>query len=238
MTAEPPATAEDGAGREWTRWLRAWTLLHVPPLMFGVLVWGVESAVALSLPVLVVAGMLQAMVLSASGGHALRELVRSSASTALAVATMVPGLGGIAVLSPLLAAGTITLMALSTPSAVRRCRALPGLRRPKAHPAVQDVVTERATPARRGAAAGTLLGRVARDLTDTELCRAWRESYVALTQAGSVDERVQLVALRQSYLDELEARDAAALQAWLTAGARAAGGPDRYVRDYREHPGA
>ena len=38
-----------------------------------------------------------------------------------------------------------------------------------------------------------------------------------------------LVALREACLDELERRDAAALHAWLDSGARASGGPERYL---------
>lgn len=66
-------------------------------------------------------------------------------------------------------------------------------------------------------------------LSNAELCLAWRCSYVALLEASSVRRRAIVVASRQVYLDEMEQRDPAGLNAWLCSGARAASGPDRYL---------
>ena len=64
---------------------------------------------------------------------------------------------------------------------------------------------------------------------DLELCRAWRRSYLSLQSAASIDERLRIVARRQSYLDELERRAPQQLAEWLHTGARAAGDPTRFI---------
>jgi hypothetical protein len=63
---------------------------------------------------------------------------------------------------------------------------------------------------------------------DLQLCRLWRDSFWVMRKPppGTV---LRLVALRAACLDELERRDAAALHAWLESGARASGGPERYL---------
>ncbi|MDX6302692.1 MAG: hypothetical protein QOF53_3906 [Nocardioidaceae bacterium] len=69
----------------------------------------------------------------------------------------------------------------------------------------------------------------ARELSNSELCREWRRSFVRLQSARSFPDRCYVVALRQVYLDEMDRRCPTAFQAWLASGARAAGGPDRYL---------
>jgi hypothetical protein len=68
-----------------------------------------------------------------------------------------------------------------------------------------------------------------RQMSDAELCYAWRRSFVTLQQARGIRLRALVVQTRQLLLDELEARYPAGLQAWLGSGARAAGGPDRFI---------
>ncbi|MEP6815337.1 MAG: hypothetical protein ABI873_07295 [Marmoricola sp.] len=80
----------------------------------------------------------------------------------------------------------------------------------------------------------------ARELSNAELCHEWRRSFLALGGARSSLEFMRVVVLRQLYLDEMDRRSPSALNAWLSSGARAAGGPDRYLRDDRRsgHSGA
>lgn len=66
-------------------------------------------------------------------------------------------------------------------------------------------------------------------MTDLDLCRAWRSSYVGLERAGTAASRVRIVRARSVLLDELERRHPAAVRAWLESGARAASGPERHV---------
>lgn len=77
------------------------------------------------------------------------------------------------------------------------------------------------------------------ELTDADLCMAWRSSYVALDRATSPIGKLRAVEIREVLLDELERRNAAGLEAWFRSGARAAGWPDRYLRDVRptQEPG-
>jgi hypothetical protein len=72
-----------------------------------------------------------------------------------------------------------------------------------------------------------------RALSDEELCTSWRASY-AIMQAAPVADWVELVTLRQAYLDELERRNPRGMRAWLESGARAAGNPARYLAT--DHP--
>lgn len=91
-------------------------------------------------------------------------------------------------------------------------------------------------------------------LNNQELCQAWRISYTALQRiqlTGDITQQARLVAVRQAYLDELERRDPSGFARWLSAGARPASDPGRYVktmadpsrgksaeRDARRHSGS
>jgi hypothetical protein len=67
-------------------------------------------------------------------------------------------------------------------------------------------------------------------MTDAELCLAWRRSFVTLRSTRSPARRAGVVSLRQEILDEMEFRHPVGLRVWLHSGARAAGGPDRFLR--------
>ena len=66
-------------------------------------------------------------------------------------------------------------------------------------------------------------------LSDLELCRVWRASFCALQDARTALARERIFTLRHAYLAELERRDPNAIRAWLAAGARAAGGPEKFL---------
>jgi hypothetical protein len=70
-------------------------------------------------------------------------------------------------------------------------------------------------------------------LDDRQLCRLWRESFWDLRQPAPPATLLRLVALREACLEELENRDAPALRAWLDSGARASGGPEKYLAHRR-----
>jgi hypothetical protein len=67
-------------------------------------------------------------------------------------------------------------------------------------------------------------------MTDAELCLAWRRSFVTLRSTRNLARRAGVVSLRQVILDEMELRHPVGLRVWLHSGARAAGGPDRFLR--------
>lgn len=73
-------------------------------------------------------------------------------------------------------------------------------------------------------------------LTDSDLCMAWRSSYVALDRATDPSAKLRAVKIRELLLEELGRRDAPGLDAWFRSGARAAGGPDRYLRGATPRP--
>src|SRR4051812_14289138 len=62
-------------------------------------------------------------------------------------------------------------------------------------------------------------------LDDPALCDVWRRSYVRLEASRAADARLEVVRLRQLYLDELVRRHPAEVRQWLASGARAAGNP-------------
>jgi hypothetical protein len=67
-------------------------------------------------------------------------------------------------------------------------------------------------------------------LDDGALCQAWRRSYVRLEASRAADARLEVVRLRQVYLDELVRRHPAEVRHWLESGARAAGNPLPFIR--------
>jgi len=55
-------------------------------------------------------------------------------------------------------------------------------------------------------------------LDDDALCQAWRRSYVRLEASRGADSRLDVVRLRQLYLDELVRRHPAEVRLWLASG--------------------
>lgn len=77
-------------------------------------------------------------------------------------------------------------------------------------------------PAMAGFLAGPVATQPAAAMTVAELCLAWRSSFLALGRLRhdrDTVQRGQVVASRQQYLDELEARDPAGFARWLAEGA-------------------
>ncbi|NVM94260.1 hypothetical protein [Arthrobacter wenxiniae] len=68
-----------------------------------------------------------------------------------------------------------------------------------------------------------------RTLDDGDLCRAWRGSYQSLEGAYSPAIHAYVVTLRQAYMDEMDRRDHAGLQAWLVSSPQPHGGPEKFL---------
>lgn len=66
-------------------------------------------------------------------------------------------------------------------------------------------------------------------LSTQDLCLAWESSSRALRRCASVDERLEVVRVRQACLDELERRHPEAVRAWVLAGADPDSSPARYL---------
>lgn len=75
-------------------------------------------------------------------------------------------------------------------------------------------------------------------LSDAELCLAWRTSSTALQRARTISQQHRILTARQEYLDELQRRDPPGFAHWLSAGARPASDPSKYLhnRDVYDSP--
>lgn len=73
------------------------------------------------------------------------------------------------------------------------------------------------------------------ELSDEELCLAWRRSFPQLQRALSSDRRQAMVDVRRAYLDELERRYPDSFAIWLASSPRAAGNPARFFTHRADH---
>ena len=71
-------------------------------------------------------------------------------------------------------------------------------------------------------------------LDDVQLCTAWSGSYLALKLCPTAADQLEVVNLRQAYLDELHCRHASAIHDWLRSGARPASSPRSFLDVSRE----
>jgi hypothetical protein len=67
------------------------------------------------------------------------------------------------------------------------------------------------------------------ELDDSALCLAWRQSFVSLSASRDARCVLELVELREQYLEELTRRHPDEIARWLASGARAAGNPMRFL---------
>lgn len=87
-----------------------------------------------------------------------------------------------------------------------------------------------------GSEVPALLPADADGATTSDLCRAWRVSYLVLQNVRDPQEWAELAATRRRYLDELDRRDPDGFRRWLEEGARAASDPARYIRSGSSSP--
>ena len=181
----------------------------------AVVVWGVAGPAASS-----VAFFLPGFLISLAAGRRLRASVRAGCWTALglmAAAGLLAALGWSG-------AFLLVLLAVTSPAASIL------LRTGRPEPEEELAVPEEVEPDGSVAQLDSLLpGMVdvdaVRTLADAALCHAWRRSFVRLETSRGAARRLEVVGLRQLYLDELERRHPTEVQEWLSSGARAAGNP-------------
>jgi len=152
---------------------------------------------------------------------------RIAGVTAVLTYLTVPVLAGTAALLGAAAASTVAVLAVLLAAATLWAR------RNKHHPApfIADPAPQRPAPDgehRPPTAAGVAPDALSA-LSTPQLCLTWRSSYLRLHRATSCPAAAELVLLRQRVLDELERRDPAGFDRWLSTGARAASDPSRYV---------
>lgn len=73
------------------------------------------------------------------------------------------------------------------------------------------------------------------DLSDEDLCLAWRRSFTELQSCTTDEQRLAVVTTRNAYLDELERRAPGAFGQWLESGPRAAGNPAKFFSPHTNH---
>ena len=215
----------------WALWMNAWTAIGLPGLFVAILAWGPDTVVGIAATVSVPLSL--CLVVS---GHGRRHWDGRPAPTggggwigritlcAVMLALSMTAIGGTVPGAALL---LIVLAGTTTPPATdlrRRILGQPHLA-PASPAAAEPVTTQGSTWPREW------LPEKARMMTDAELCRAWRRSFWTLSETHDPLAKLAIVEQRQSFLDELEARNAVALEAWLASGARACGGPERFFNN-------
>lgn len=201
--------------RPWSQRLWWWSTTVV--VTVGVLMAPALAPEGTILPLCLSGAVIAAAV---SGGMAsdgvpahrrLQDAVRNALLTAvgvLAMAAYVVLLGRAALLLVLLAAVT-------SPPAQGWWRRRFASPRPAVRPVSAVVTAEEPDPSPA-------------DMSTAQLLAVWRRSCWDLKGATTARARAQVVARRQDCLDELERRHPEAVQAWLTADARAIENPARF----------
>lgn len=206
--------------------------------------WAVVAVFAVALAVLETSalGVLLTCVLVQSLCWVLRQLLpaRLAAWPSSSVAIGILAWWSLTWILPWLGVFFVLAAVLSSPAVVRHAVASARRGPPKPAPSARRITSVveldafAVAPAADDGAVGSCLtlsesmGPL-NGLDDRQLCRLWRESFWVLNQSARPGSVLCLVAVREACLDELERRHAAALHAWLDGGARASGGPEKYL---------
>lgn len=223
-----------------TMWARCWSLVGALGVGLSFLAWRPLSVLTVFLTAAACAVVLLALFAPAPP-HTTPlawRLGRIGTRAGLSGAAVV-ALGGLSAVLPALALPLVLAAVVSHPACVdqvTRWRSA-GTQAQPTRPLVMD--GPRPVEADRVAAGATWPGPAgcrldidagaAEQLTDQELCLQWRHSFLTLQSAPCAQDLGRVVVQRQILLDEMERRSPLALQAWLASGARAAGGPERFL---------
>lgn len=221
MAATDPTTR-----RRWSRWMSAWTALSAPGLCLAVIDWGPGTVAVLSAVLSVPFGLTLILLQHDHEERpTLRAGVRWTSRVVLCAISLFISTAAIAASVPGLALLVVLVAAATTPRLMDlRHRAIETDSTHRPPTPAEATVEEQPSP-------GRPLGETPRTMTNRQLCQAWRRSYWALKDARDPREKLRLVEQRTRLLDELEARNAAALEAWLASGGRACDGPDKFFDD-------
>ncbi len=196
-----------------TAWWATWLAVGATPVALGVLV---------ASPVMLVCLGITGAALAAVSGRRDPLLWLGTGLATAAVTAALSWSGSITF-------GLLLLAAASSPPVVRAVtRALrPRTRRSPVEAA--QPTAEPAEPVLATVLSAELLAGPVHSLEDQPLCLAWSDSFVELKRARTLSDRLELVNLRQAYLDELEQRNGYGFRAWLRSGARPLGSPARWL---------
>jgi hypothetical protein len=203
----------------------------------AILEWSALVVLVAFTMLVVLAGLVLTMQVSAedwsgpSKDHWRRIVQRSAAVAATLVAvwatvTLSPPLGLFLVLAATLSSPPVVGRVRRTLRAGHTGRSASQPTPPQRWPAALDLRGPADSSTTDLADASTAMAA----LDDRQLCRLWRDSFWDLTAPTNPRALLCVVALREACLDELERRDAAALKAWLDSGARASGGPEKFLK--------
>lgn len=210
-------------GATTRNWLQFWVLLLLVPACFAlatmpVTVATVALALTFGLP------LVTWLALHISTASDLRKGVPRGIRFAAGFSITILGLGGLFAFSAGLAGAALAAYVVTVGLTTRWGKAVSAaLPRAAAHQ------TPTATTEESEETTVVITPDAVREMTDADLCLAWRRSFVALQQARAPQLRSLVVHARQLLLDEIEARHPEGLRAWLSSGAQAAGGPDRFI---------
>lgn len=211
--------------RRWFTWLNWWTCVCLPAFGFAFVPWGAVTTLYVSLAV---AFLTTLVLIGARGEHQKpEEPARTKALRIVRIdAFAVVALFSVMMLAQVSGAFWLLLLGLmiaTTPPAAAWWRRVGAFFAKQSEEAPEEA---QETPAAPPAAEVPL-----RELTDIELCYQWRHSFWELDGARTPAERAHIVTRRQRILDELTARNAPAVAAWLASGARASSSPERFFTD-------
>jgi hypothetical protein len=227
-----------------SRYRNAWTTTTAVAMTVGVwascMYWPLSGVLAAFLCSALAGSFLTAAALVERCTNPLPRVIAYGALTGLAVL----GAAGVIVLLGPVAVLMVAVLAATSPLALRWIRSAFRILatgstttpRPQHGPPPDDAVPVAAVPAQRISdhwAADEVVSPADEEepatLTDAELCRVWRASYVGLQHTHSPAARMRLVQRRQACLDEFERRNPAGFATWLASGARAASDPARFI---------
>jgi hypothetical protein len=233
------------------RYLRIWRAAVVVLAVIGVLTSLVFVSPATNLAAFVVAAFTAGAVCLSIGLG--RELPSSDLLHAVPRGAVLGGLCLLAICGYAAAIGVRTVMLLAlivgvSPPVIgwlrsgradRPARQLPRrpIKLPKASNRQLKAVRAEADPAVQWPMPKYLAAvvRSVGELSDEELCLAWRRSFNQLQRAMSPDRRQAMVDVRRAYLDELERRYPESFATWLASNPRAAGNPARFFTHRADH---
>lgn len=219
-------------------WRTAWLLVVTVGIGLGMLEWGplvvlgcLAAVTVVTVPAVLAVQTFRLGSTSTDGDHWRRGVPARGAI----LAAVVVACWAVVRLAPALALLLLTLAAVTSPVAVGLARRIGGLRpsrtaRVTVRPAgaTPRVVRQAQVPP---APTQPLPQRPQpQELDDRTLCLLWRQSFWDLAGESTPAGYLGVVAWRQCCLDEMERRDAHALQAWLESGARASSGPEKFLR--------
>lgn len=221
-------------------WRATWSLVVTLGIGLGLLEWGPVVALGClaALTVMAAPSVVLLRSLRASRSAAPEDSWRSGVvRTAVMVASVVVACWAVIRLAPAAALLLATLAVITSPAAVGLVRRAVGrgptrsarvvVRPAGAAPRVARHVPDAPPPS------GPVPERPRpQDLDDRTLCQLWRQSFWELTTQSTPSGYLGVVAWRQCCLDEIERRDSRGLHAWLESGARASGGPEKFL----QHP--